>query len=62
MKKIIKGVKLVIAIYKNSSDKYVPIYDGEYVVDFGKVAQQYGKQGYQIFQKKQIKKKDDKII
>ena len=38
-KKIIKGVKLVIAIYKNSSDKYVPIYDGEYVVDFGKVAQ-----------------------
>jgi hypothetical protein len=43
MKKIIKGVKLVIAIYKNSSDKYVPIYDGEYVVDFGKVAQQYGK-------------------
>lgn len=39
MKKIIEWGKMVIAIYKNSSDKYVPIYDGEYVVDFGKVAQ-----------------------
>ncbi len=39
MKRIINGVKMVIAIYKNSSDKYIPIYDGEYVIDFGKVAQ-----------------------
>lgn len=38
MKKLINGVKTVIAIYKNSSDNYVPIYEGEYVIDFGKVA------------------------
>ena len=38
MKKLIKGVELIINLYKSNSDNYVPIYSGDELLSYGKVA------------------------
>ena len=38
MKKLINGVKLIVNIYKSNNDNYVPIYSGDELLSFGKVA------------------------
>jgi len=38
MKKLIKGVELIINYYKSNSEKYVPIYAGDTLISYGRVA------------------------
>lgn len=36
MKKLIKGVELIINYYKSNSSNYIPIYSGDELIAYGK--------------------------